>query len=94
MIDRYANAGPFVIQALKEAEKLLLKQGENRKVLRLYDHAFGRISKPPDMSCPFYRRSNFYRVGMLFAQKLEQAGYGRQAATVRASVQSVVVGAP
>ncbi len=63
-------------------------------MLRLYNRAFGRISKPPDKSGPFYRRSNFYRVGMLFAQKLEKAGYGRQAATVRASVKAVIFGTP
>ena len=35
------------------------------------------------MAAPFYRQSNYFRVGMRYAERLEKAGMNPQAATVR-----------
>jgi hypothetical protein len=82
VIFRYANAGPFVLSALKEAEKLLAQAGRDDKVLQLYDRAFAGIKRPPSIAVPFYRQSNYYRVGKRYADRLQQAGYGRQSAAI------------
>ena len=80
---RYANAGHFVVTALKRAEKILRDAKQVRTILTLYDRAFKSIKKPKDMAGPFFRQSNFYRVGKMYAQRLEEAGLDQQAAAVR-----------
>ncbi len=90
VIFRYANAGRFVIKALAEAEKLLRRAGRSDRVLLLYDRAFTSIKKPPDLSGPFYKRSNYYRVGKLYADRLEQEGLKREAAALRATIKAVI----
>ncbi|MHC5005254.1 MAG: hypothetical protein ACYTJ0_19300 [Planctomycetota bacterium] len=87
VIERYANAGPFVLTALREAEKLLRTSGDPRRVLALYDIAWRR-TKFPDRGRTgvFFHQSNWYRIGSLYATRLEQAGLARQAASVRATL--------
>ena len=86
VIYRYTNAGPFVISALKAAEKLLAGAGQGQRILALYDRAFRSIKRPPDMAGPFYRQSNYYRVGKLYAEWLDRGGRRLQAAGVRSQI--------
>ncbi len=86
IIARYANAGPFVLGALKRAEGILRDQGQERRVLALYERAFASIRMPRDLAGPFYVQSNFFRVGSLYAERLEQAGLAPRAAAVRAQI--------
>ena len=90
VILRYANAGRFVTKALGEAEKLLRQAGRGDGVLRLYALAFESINRPPDRSGPFYKSSNYYRVGKRYADRLEKEGYQRQAAALRARIEAVI----
>ena len=57
-------------------------------MLTLYERAFNSIKKPKDMAGPFFRQSNFYRVGKMYAQRLEEAGLGQQAEAVRRKIGS------
>jgi hypothetical protein len=88
VIYRYANAGPFVLSALNQAEKLLLRAGRGDRVLALYDRAFSAIERPPNLAGPFYRQSNYYRVGKRYADRLQQAGYGHQAVAIRTRIRA------
>jgi hypothetical protein len=88
VIYRYANAGPFVLTALGEAEKLLIAARRGDKVLALYDRAFSGIERPSDMAGPFYRQSNYFRVGARYADRLQQAGYGLKAAAIRSRIRA------
>ncbi|MHC4209107.1 MAG: hypothetical protein ACYSWT_05265 [Planctomycetota bacterium] len=88
VIYRYANAGPFVLSALNEAEKLLASAGRGDKVLALYDRAFTGIKRPPNIAGPFYRQSNYFRVGKRYADRLQQAGYGFQATAILTRIRA------
>jgi hypothetical protein len=86
VIDRYANAGPFVVDALGRAEQILRKAKDGRRILMLYEKAWGQIEKPRDMAPEFARQSNYYRVGKLYAQRLQEAGLSNDAAKVRTAI--------
>lgn len=83
VIRRYANAGPFIVTALRKAEQILIEHGEQRRVAALYAQAWARIDRPNDMAGPFTRQSNWYRVGRMYADRLDKAGMPRQAEDVR-----------
>ncbi|HUO09154.1 MAG TPA: hypothetical protein VM008_12680 [Phycisphaerae bacterium] len=76
VIDRYCNAGPFVIPALAKAEELL---NDKKKVVLLYQQSWAKIQKPEDMAGPFMQQSNWFRVGAIYAAKLQAAGEARMA---------------
>ncbi len=80
IINRYCNAGPFVLSALAKAEELLGDHKE--KVLQLYAESWARIQKPEDMAGPFMQQSNWFRVGAMYADRLTAAGQSRQAQAV------------
>lgn len=86
VIARYANAGPFVIDALRKAEKILKASDDPRRVLALYRQAWSRIDKPRDMAGVFVMQSNWYRVGKMYAERLNDAGQSDDAAQVRAAL--------
>lgn len=71
VIDRFCNAGPFVIPALAKAEELL---SDKKKVAMLYQQSWAKIQKPEDMAGPFMRQSNWFRVGAMYAEKLQGIG--------------------
>ncbi len=87
VIGRYANAGPFVIGALDSLEKLLHRAGRGPRVLMLYEQAFRSIKRPQDMAGPFFRQSNFYKVGSLYVDRLMQAGMWQRAAAIRPLIE-------
>jgi hypothetical protein len=83
VIERYANAGPFVLEALQRAEKALRDSKRAERVPMLYEQAWERIHRPKEMASPYMRQSNWYRVGQLYAAKLSEAGKVREANAVR-----------
>jgi transglutaminase-like putative cysteine protease len=93
VIERYANAGPFVIDALKGAEKVLVSSKRSDKVVALYEQTWARIKLPKQMAGQFMRQSNWYRVGKLYAKKLEEAGDAAKAASVTAQLDKPVTAA-
>ena len=80
VINRFANAGPFVLDALRGAEELL--GDDRRRVLTLYQQAWNRINRPPNMAGVFFRQTNWYRVGDRYGQRLQEAGLHTDAARV------------
>lgn len=82
VIERYSNAGPFVIDALKHAEKLLKESNRGEKVVTLYEQTWSQIQPPGEMAQQFTTESNWYRVGKMYAAKLKEAGDAAKAQDV------------
>ncbi|HWE02036.1 MAG TPA: hypothetical protein VG326_06460 [Tepidisphaeraceae bacterium] len=82
VIDRYSNAGPFVIDALKKAEALLKETGKGDKVVTLYEQTWSKITPPREMNAAATAQSNWYRVGTLYAKKLQEAGDAEKSKSV------------
>ena len=91
VIDRYANAGPFVLPALEGAEAQLRDTGRANKVVQLYSDTWKHITKPKDMAGPFMTQSNWYKVGKLLAAKMKEAGDDKGAAAVLATLEESTV---
>ncbi len=90
VIQRYANAGPFVIDALKGAEKMLVSSNRSDKVVVLYEQAWGRTKAPQEMAGQFMTQSNWYRVGKMYVEKLKQSGDAAKAQVVEAQLDKTV----
>jgi len=83
VINRFANEGSIVVQALAQGEKLLKKTGRPEAALGMYENAFRRISKPKKVSPGASTVSNYYRVGSRYASLLDAAGKTADAKRVR-----------
>ncbi|MFI5378746.1 MAG: hypothetical protein ACHRHE_05590, partial [Tepidisphaerales bacterium] len=83
VIDRYATAGPFVLAALRRAEDGLRLSGKAASVPGLYESTWMRLSAPRDKAPQFLVQSNWFRIGRLLAEKLDEAGQKEKAAAVR-----------
>jgi tetratricopeptide (TPR) repeat protein len=84
---RYVDAGPFAVKALRRAEAVLREMGRKEKVLALYQRAFQQVKEPEDLATPFKRQSNWYKIGITYAKKLEAAGQAKLAKQLRASLK-------
>lgn len=84
VINRYLDAGPFAIRALRRAEAMLEESGLQDRIPRLYASAWERV-KRPDANA-FIRQSNWYRIGKLYADRLEDAGQNNRANAIRQSL--------
>ncbi len=88
VIERFPNAGPFVLTALTKAEALIRqtppKNTVNPRVATLYEQTWARLKKPQGMTGDLVRQSNWYRVGDAYAERLVQADQAQRAAQVRA----------
>jgi hypothetical protein len=87
VIDRYCNAGPFILPALEGAEAILRDTGKDKQVVALYADTWKRIVRSKDMNGPFMTQSNWYRVGKLLAGKMREAGDEKGAAAVSAMLE-------
>jgi len=83
IIENYANSGPFVIDALQMAEKILVKKRQPEKVLKLYEQTWSRMRRPREIAGPFVTQSNWYRVGQMLAAEYEEAGKKPKADSIR-----------
>lgn len=92
VIERYSNAGPFVIDALQKAEKALVDSNRAEKVIPLYETTWQRIRPPREMAGPFVAQSVWYRVGKMLAERLEAAGRTQLAQSVRARLAGRIAG--
>lgn len=86
VINRYANAGPFVITALAGAEKILQDQKRAPDVPTLYESAFKQMKAPTGMAGQFAQQSNWYRVGKLLEQRYAQLGRQEEAQKLNATL--------
>lgn len=86
VITRYANAGPFVVRALRMAEDILIESNQAGKIPLLYAQTWQRIKRPEEMAGQFIVQSNWFRVGRAYADKLDEAGRTNQARNVRDTI--------
>jgi len=92
VINRFANDGPFVVTALEKTEQMLDKSGLGKRVVQLYGQTWKQLDKPSGMAGSFAQQSNWYRVGLMYAKKLNDAGQTQQANEVQSQLKQVVGG--
>lgn len=91
VIVRFANAGPFVVDALNHAAVMLRTQRDGRRLLALYERTWQQTRRPEEAwSRQFGRQSNWYRVGDGYAKVLDEAGLHADAARVRAELGKMI----
>ncbi|NNM85601.1 MAG: hypothetical protein HKL96_07580 [Phycisphaerales bacterium] len=90
VIQRFANAGPFVRLALTKAAAILEKENHPNRVLTLYEQTWTSIKPPPRWASTFVQESNWYKVGKTLEQKLTDAGKTQLAKKVGAMLASGV----
>ena len=90
VIKRYANAGPFVIEALKKTEQQLVQLGKAKAVPLLYKQTLERTRTPGKFAPQFRKLSNWYRVAVLYKKKLQAAGLDNEAEALQARIDKVV----
>jgi hypothetical protein len=83
IINRFTTAGPFVLAALDKCEKSLRDLHMDDKVLSLYMQTWAKIPPPKGFASPIIRFSNWYRVGSLYADRLQESGKLVEAQNVR-----------
>jgi len=88
VLRRFANAGPFVIDALQRTEAMLVEAGRGDRALKLYEQTWRKIKPPQEMAADFARQSNWYQVGMLYVAKLEQFGDASKAEQIRSQINA------
>ncbi len=88
VIQRFANAGPFVRPALAKAAAILEKENHPNRVLTLYEQTWTHIKPPPRWAGSFVQESNWYQVGVTLKHKLTQAGKAQLAAKVASALAS------
>ncbi|MFA9479237.1 hypothetical protein ACERK3_13180 [Phycisphaerales bacterium AB-hyl4] len=90
VIERYANAGPFVLEAVRRTQRMLEQAGRGERVLELYAHTWSQVNRPADMYLEFQQQSNWYRLGMMYVEQLQQAGETREAQRALAQIEQRV----
>jgi len=88
VINRYTNAGPFVIKALEKAAKILARQGHQNRILTLYEQTWVRIKPPPRDMLAFEYESSWYQVGKQLEAMLKTQGHTRMANKVADELDS------
>ncbi len=84
IVRRYANDGPFILDALERAERLLIREHQPEStVAQLYLNAWNRIDRPARQAFQLHEQTTWYRVGEKLAQKLVEAGMTQQAVAVQ-----------
>lgn len=86
IVNRFINAGPFAVAALKKTEEKLRQLNRRQMIPTLYRNAWNRCRRPQQMTPGLYRRSNWYLVGQSYAKVLEQFGQRAAAEQVRATL--------
>lgn len=85
VLDRHTEDGPFVMEALVLADRLLTSEGAEQDAIRLYQTTWGRCRKPA--SSAYYRMgSNWFQVGALYSARLAAGGDVTEATRVRESL--------
>lgn len=88
VVQSYANSGPFIVDALKGAENLLVSTNHPDRVVQLYAVTWQQIKPPTRFAQMFIRSSSWYRVGEMYADKLKAAGQDMQADQVLAKLKA------
>ncbi len=83
VIQNHANDGPFVVDALRQSERLLRQENRTDFILPMYEGAWKKVKKPDGGIGPFTVYSNWFRVGKRYAEALDDAGEILTASAVR-----------
>lgn len=83
VIRTFPNDGTVIVDATREAERLLTKTGKQAAIPDVLGEAFRRIGRPPTNSAVAFRQSNYFQVGDAYAKALEKAGRTNEAQRVR-----------
>lgn len=86
VLDRYTNDGPFVMEALLLADRLLSAAQREPEALRLYQTSWGRCTKP-EISAYYRAGSNWFQIGTMYGARLLAAGQQAEAQRVMDSLQ-------
>lgn len=73
VLDRHTDDGPFVMEALLLADRLLTQNQREDEALRLYQTTWGRCRKP-EINAYYRAGSNWFQIGALYSQRLVAAG--------------------
>ncbi|MDB5318530.1 MAG: hypothetical protein JWN40_161 [Phycisphaerales bacterium] len=92
IIQKYADAGPFVLPALQKAEDALVALKRNQNVPQLYAIAWAATKPPRSTSPDIAAQSNWSKIGKLLEKKLEAAGKTEEAERIKRDMQSKVSG--
>lgn len=82
VVQRYCNDTPVVVDALLAAEQLLTAGKRQDMIVKLYQDAWQRIHRPGTLSDASKEQTNWFQVGRLYAQRLQEAGQAAQARNV------------
>lgn len=94
VITRYANAGPFVLEALSKTGTMLEAADQADRLTHLYQKTWAAIHPPKRMASPFRTQSNWYRVGMRYVNHLKTTDQLQQAEKVRNKIAQVMGATP
>jgi len=83
VIKRYADDGPFTVDAARRCERLLKDSGKDREVAPLYASLWPRLTKPSGAGPEFTAQSNWFQIGALYAARLESDGQASKADEIR-----------
>jgi hypothetical protein len=88
VIQKYVNVTPEALPAVRKAEGVLKQMGRESQVLALYKQAATAVMKPnTDMAGEFLKQSNWYKLRVAYAKKLEEAGKESEARAVMPVVE-------
>ena len=82
IINRFASDGPFIMGAIRGAQKVLESQGRKPQVLQLWEIAWQNIKPPGGDLGNFVKESVWYQVGVILKRKLIAAGQTNKAKLV------------
>jgi len=74
VIQKFVNEGPYAVDAAAHIEKLLKANDKAAEVPKMYEAAYRKANRPKKASPEFVRGSNWFRLGLLYARSLGQAG--------------------
>lgn len=86
VITRFANDGPFVLDALSRTAKMLGAAGKADRIPALYESTWRKLDKPQRIAGVFREQSNWYRVGMQYVAALRFQGDIQKAEAVQAEI--------
>ncbi len=90
IVQRYPNAGPFVITALNKVEGVLSNTSNSQaKIIKVYATTWEKIKKPAPSRT--VKQSNWYEIGKKYANKLKSAGRSEDAQIVEDDLESIVI---
>jgi hypothetical protein len=83
VIKRFADDGPFTVDAAHRCEALLKDSGKDKDITPMYASIWTKVAKPADMAPEFRTQSNWFRIGAALADKLDADGNHAKAQEVR-----------